>query len=343
MRGVLLLGDKKVEVRKFPDPMPGFGEVVVEMKASGLCGSDLRGQYRVPAEQRGTADTLKIAGHEPCGVVAEVGEGVTNVRVGDRVMVHHYRGCRFCKYCRIGYSQLCVHGHEVYGSNLHGGDADLMLVDASTCIPLPEGMTFEEGASCACGTGTAYQALKRIDISGRDTLAIFGQGPVGLSATLLGSIMGARIIAVDIIPERLELARRLGAAEVIDARSSDPVEAIKELTGGEGAEATMDCTGIAEARVNAVDSAKLFGRVCFVGEGGTVTLNVSPQVIHRHLTIYGSWTFSTVGLEETANYIVDRKVPLKDLITHRYSIDQAEEAFQVFDEGRTGKPVFVWE
>ena len=343
MRGVLLLGDKRVEVRQFPDPRPDCGEVVVQMKASGLCGSDLRGQYRVPAERRGSPDTLKIAGHEPCGVVAELGEGVTNVRVGDRVMVHHYRGCGFCKYCRIGYFQLCVHGHEVYGFNQHGGDADLMLVGASTCIPLPHGMSFEEGAACACGTGTAYQALKRIDVSGRDTLAVFGQGPVGLSATLLGSVMGARVIAVDVILERLELAKRLGAAEVIDAGQTDPVEAVNELTKGEGAEATMDCTGVAEARVNAVDSAKLFGRVCFVGEGGTVTLNVSPQVIHRHLTIYSSWTFSTVGLEEVASYIVDRNVPLGDLITHRYSIDQAEEAFRVFDTGRTGKPVFVWD
>ncbi|MCC6626424.1 MAG: zinc-binding dehydrogenase [Chloroflexi bacterium] len=231
--------------------------------------------------------------------------------------------------------------HKVYGFNTHGGNADYLLVPARTLLPLDEALTFEAGAAIACGTGTAYMALKKLDVSGRDTLAVYGQGPVGLSATLLGAAMGVRVIAIDVTPARLSLARALGAAEIINAAEVDPVAAVRDLTHGQGAEATVDCTGQAGARDQTVQSARVFGRACWVGEGGTVTLNVSRDVIHKHLTIYGSWTFSTVGLAECARFVVDRQAPLERLITHRFRLDQAEEAFRLFDGGATGKCVFV--
>ena len=343
MRGVVLLGDGELEVRDFPRPEPGYGEVLVRMKASGVCGSDLN-PLRAPKAQRGDPSKLNISGHEPCGVVAELGPGVTEVAVGKRAIVHHYSGCGRCKYCRIGYPQLCVQGHKVYGFTDDGGNADYMVVPAHMCVDLPDEMSFEEGAAIACGTGTAYAALKKLDVSGRDTLAVFGQGPVGLSATLLGSAMGARVIAIDIVPYRLDLAKRLGAAEVFNANDGDAVEAVREMTKGEGAEATLECTAAPSVRAQTVESAKIFGRVCLVGERGSMTLDdVSRQVIHKHLTIYGSWTFSTVLLEEAANWVVDRNVPLKDLVTHRFSIERAREAFSVFQSGDTGKVVFVWD
>lgn len=334
MRGIVFVGNRQLETRQFPDPVAGPGEAVVKMRASGLCGSDLR-PYRIDRAQ------TNISGHEPCGEIAELGPGVTGYAVGDRVMVHHYSGCGLCKFCRIGYEQLCVHGHKTYGFGSHGGNADYCLVPARTLIPLPENLSFAAGAAISCGTGTAYMALKKLDVSGRDTLAIYGQGPVGLSATQLGKAMGARVIAIDVTPARLELARRLGADETINAAETDPIAAVRELTGQEGAEATMDCTGHAIARDQAVQSARVFGRACWVGEGGTVTLEVSRDVIHKHLTIYGSWTFPTVGLAECARFIDERKVAIEDLITHRYKLDQAVEAFEEFDRGSTGKCVFV--
>jgi threonine dehydrogenase-like Zn-dependent dehydrogenase len=334
MRGVVFLGNRRLEIRDFPDPHPGPGEAVVRMRASGLCGSDL-------TPYRGQQPPATISGHEPCGEVAALGPGAGGLALGERVMVHHYSGCGACKYCRIGYEQLCQHGHRTYGFGAHGGNADYILVPARTLLPLPEPLTYEEGAAIACGTGTAYMALKKLDVSGRDTLAVYGQGPVGLSATLLGAAMGARVIAIDITPARLELARQLGAAETLNAAAVDPVQAVRDLTHGEGADATLDCTGNATARDQAVQSARVWGRVCWVGEGGTVTLNVSRDVIHKHLTIYGSWTFSTVGLAECAQFVVDRGVPLGRLITHRYRLDQAEAAFREFDAGATGKCVFV--
>src|SRR2546430_1185798 len=195
MRGIVFLGNRKLEIQEFPDPTPGPGEVVLEMKASGMCGSDLH-PYRAAGNAAAAlglgAGGPVIAGHEPCGVVAAVGVGVDPALVGQRVMNHHYKGCGACRHCRLGWSQLCRAGITVYGMTGHGGHARYMKAPAFTCVPLPEELSFEEGASVSCGTGTAYGALKRIDVSGRDTLAVFGQGPVGLSATMLGRAMGAR-------------------------------------------------------------------------------------------------------------------------------------------------------
>ena len=217
-----------------------------------------------------------------------------------------------------------------------------MQVPASTLVALPDGLSFEEGAAVACGTGTAYGALKRLDVSGRDTLAIFGQGPVGLSATMLGRAMGARVVAVDIGAERRQLAKEFGAETVIDPRAVDPVSALRDLTRGEGVEAALDCTGNPEARVAAVRSAGTWGRVCLVGEGNTTTFDISRDLIRKQLTILASWTFSTVGQAECASFIADRTLPLGRLLTHRFTLDQAVEAYRLFDTQTTGKGVFVF-
>src|SRR5713226_9819448 len=348
MRGVVFLGNRKLELREFPDPTPGPGEVVVAMKASGMCGSDLH-PYRAAGNAAaalglGGGGGPVVAGHEPCGVVAERGPGVSeaDAPIGQRVMVHHYKGCGRCKHCRVGWAQLCRQGIVVYGMTGHGGHAPFMSVPAYTLVPLPEPLGFAAGAAISCGTGTAYGALKRIDVSGRDTLAVFGQGPVGLSATMLGHAMGARVIAVDISAERLKLAKEFGADAVVNSNETDPVAAIHDLTHGEGAETTMDCTGVAEARVAAVRSAGTWGRVALVGEGGTTTFDISKHLLRRQLTIHASWTFSAMGQAECARFIVDKKVPLKKLLTHRFKLDEADEAYRLFDTQTTGKGVFVF-
>src|SRR5713101_7876681 len=348
MRGVVFLGNRKLELREFPDPTPGPGEVVVAMKASGMCGSDLH-PYRAAGNAAaalglGGGGGPVVAGHEPCGVGAERGPGVSeaDAPIGQRVMVHHYKGCGRCKHCRVGWAQLCRRGIVVYGMTGHGGHAPFMSVPAYTLVPLPEPLGFAAGAAISCGTGTAYGALKRLDVSGRDTLAVFGQGPVGLSATQLGTAMGARVIALDIAAERRQLAKEFGAETVIDPREVDPVKALRELTHGEGVEAALDCTGNPEARLAAVRSACTWGRVCFVGEGNNVTIDVSPDMIRKQLTLLASWTFSSVGQEECARFIADRRIALKKLLTHRFKLEEAGEAYRLFDTQTTGKGVFTF-
>lgn len=332
---------------EFPDPTPGPREVVLEIKASGMCGSDLKFYRRPKGASAGLGLPAStgpvIAGHEPCGVVAAVGPGVTEreARIGARVMVHHYQGCGACNHCRSGWSQLCQSETvSVFGVTAHGGHAPYLKVPVSTLVPLPEALSFEAGAAISCGTGTAYGALRRMNLSGNDTIAIFGQGPVGLSATQLAAAMGARVIALDISAERLARAREFGAADVIDPGTNDPVGAIKDLTHG-GVDLALDTSSAPEARIAAIRSAKVWGTVCFVGEGGSVTIEVSPDMLRRQLTVIGSWTFSTVGQAECAQFITDRMIPVDDLFTHRWRLEQADAAYRLFDRQTTGKGVFL--
>jgi 2-desacetyl-2-hydroxyethyl bacteriochlorophyllide A dehydrogenase len=347
MKGVVFTGDRKVELREFADPVPGPGEVVLEIKASGMCGSDLK-FYRASG---GGASSLGlggkggpvIAGHEPCGVVAAVGPGVADnqARVGQRVMVHHYRGCGVCPQCQTGWMQLCDEGvAEVYGVTGHGAHARYMKCPARTLVPLPEELSFDAGAAISCGTGTAWGALARLGLAGDQTIAVFGQGPVGLSATLLASRMGARVIALDTSAERLARAKEFGAAALIDpAKTNDVVAAIRELTHGRGAHAALDASSAPQARAQAVRCVRTWGKACYVGEGDTVTLDVSNDLLRRQVTLIGSWTFSTVGQAECARYVADRGIDLDRLFTHRWTLDQAEEAYRLFDRQTEGKGV----
>ncbi len=341
VRGLHFLGNRKSEVVNFPDATPGPNEVLIKLRASGLCGSDLH-RYRADPLKQPPLKTRP--GHEPCGEVVELGPGVTRTYVGARVMQHHYMGCMECKYCTSGWTQLCPvqAKRRYYGGSDHGGHGDYMVAHEATCVTMPDDVSFASGAYLACGASTAFQALKKLDVSGRDVLAVFGQGPVGLAATMLGIYMGARVIAVDISDERLSLAKDAGAWKVINNTDGSAVQQIKDLTHGEGADAALEAAGLPVTRVATVEATRVFGRACLVGEGGTVTYEPTPHIIHRHLTLLGSWTFSTFGMAESARFISDRNVPLDTLITGRVSIEELPAAYTEFDKQQTGKIVTVW-
>jgi threonine dehydrogenase-like Zn-dependent dehydrogenase len=346
MRGVTFLGDRKLQLAEFPDPAPGPRDVVVEIKASGMCGSDLK-FYRATGETAslglGKVSGPIIAGHEPCGVVAAAGSAVSErtASIGARVMVHHYSGCGTCPHCQTGWSQMCSNGSIVYGVTGHGAHAPYMKVPAHTLVALPDELSFATGAAISCGTGTAYRALRRMNLTGGDTIAVVGQGPVGLSATQLAAAMGARVIALDVSAERLKRAKEFGADALIDPKADDAVAAIKVLTHGAGADMALDTSGTADGRLTAVRGTRAWGVACFVGEGGSVTLDVSPDMLRKQLTIMGSWTFSTVVQAECARFVADRKIAVEHLFTHRWQLAQADEAYRLFDRQTSGKGVFL--
>jgi threonine dehydrogenase-like Zn-dependent dehydrogenase len=351
MKGAVFTGNRKVEIREFPDPTPGPGEVIIEIKASGMCGSDLH-IYRSPGGGPAMAAALGlggegqavIAGHEPCGVVIARGANVPKhlARDGARVMVHHYAGCETCPACREGWSQLCESGKiTVFGITGHGAHAPYMKVPAFTLVPLPAEFSFEVGAAISCGTGTAYSALKRMQMRGGRTLAVFGQGPVGLSATMLGRAMGQHIIGLDIADERLALARECGAEHVVNVGKKDPVEELKKLTGGKGVDYALECSAHPEARVAAVRATRPWGTVCYVGEGGNVTLEVSPDLLRRQLTLIGSWTFSTNIQDECTRFIAANGVKIEKLITDTFQLSDAAAAYAKFDKQCMGKGMII--
>jgi len=346
MKAVYFLGDRNIEIRDVPDPTPGPGEVILEIKASGMCGSDLK-FYRIVGGAAalglpGAGDPV-IGGHEPCGVVVEVGEGVSDrqARVGMRVMNHHYNGCGSCRHCATGWSQMCDEGAQVFGATGNGSHCRYMKVPAHTLVPLPDELSYKSGAAISCGTGTAFGALERLALNGTDTIAIFGQGPVGLSMTQLAHSMGAKVIALDVDETRLSRARDFGADETIDASSDNVLEAIRDLSGGAGVECSVDCSSSPQARSQAVKCARKWGRVAFVGEGGDVNIDVSNDMLRKQLTIHGSWTFSKTGQADCARFVADRKVDVDALFTHSWPLSDAVSAYELFDTQSTGKGVLI--
>jgi propanol-preferring alcohol dehydrogenase len=325
-------------VRDFPDPEPGPDEVVVRIKAAGLCGSDLH-LYRQTATQRAGNDI--IPGHEPSGVVEALGPGVDTVQVGDRVSVYHYRGCGHCKHCRAGNVMWCAE-RRGYGGPIHGADADLLLTDERNCMPLPDELSYAHGALMACAAGTAFSSMHKLQVSGQDTLVIFGQGPVGLCGLLVAKALGGRVIGVDPIPERRALALQLGADKALDPGQTDVLTAVRDLTHGDGADLAFETSGSAAGQNGAVDCLRLGGKAVFVGFGvQDKTLNPS-QFIGRQLTLMGSFVMPVYMYYDLAQFVLDHDLPLDRMVTHRFPLEQAPEAFALFDRGATGKVVLEW-
>jgi (R,R)-butanediol dehydrogenase / meso-butanediol dehydrogenase / diacetyl reductase len=351
MRGMIFQGNCKVDVLDFDDPVPGYGEAVIEMKASGMCGTDLHYYRHGMAESLnmlGMLDRMEsetiIGGHEPCGIVAAIGPGVDPeaFRVGDRVMVFHYAGCSCCDPCRTGWTQLCDHRAQIYGVLSHGGHANYMKVPASSLVHLPQELSFKGGAAIACGTGTAYGALLRLNISARDTLAIYGLGPVGLSTAQLAAAMGIEVIGVDINADRVERSKSFGVAHGIDASRADPVDAILKLTGGKGTSCAVECAGGEIPRAQAIRSTQVWGRIVLVAVGGNLTVDAMKDLIGKQRTLIGSFTFSKVGMKDCADFIATRGVEVDRLFTNEWNLEQADEAYAHFNQQAGGKGVIVF-
>jgi threonine dehydrogenase-like Zn-dependent dehydrogenase len=344
MTGVVLPGNRQLELRTYAIPEPGYGQVLVRMKASSLCGSDLRAIYR-PQDQGTGPEAYQgvIAGHEPCGIIEQVGPGVRRFKEGDRVIVYHIAGCGTCHDCHSGWMISCSRPERAaYGWQRDGGHADFLLAEESTLVALPDQLTYLDGAMVACGIGTAYAACIRANVSGRDSVLVTGLGPVGLGMALLCKAMGASVVGVESMPERLALARDIGIAEVVSPMEPDAQDILRDKTGGNGFEVAIDCSGNAEARHLCLELAREWGRVVFVGEGGTVSFAPSPLLIHKHLSLYGSWVCSLPQMEDLVELLVRWNVHPDVLVTQTFPLEQAKEAYELFDSGKTGKVAIIW-
>ena len=345
MRGVILPGDRTVELREFPVPEPGAAQVLLRMKASSICGSDIRAIYREHLGKGPEAYQGVIAGHEPCGEVAAVGAGCKSLAAGDRVVVYHISGCGVCADCLHGYMISCRSPlRAAYGWQRDGGHADYMLAEENTCIRLPDSLTFVDGALCACGFGTAWEALTRMRCCGGDRLLIAGLGPVGLAAAMLGRSLGVRqIFGLEIAEGRLRLAEESGLIDHVLRADEAALERIHDLTDGRGCEVSLDCSGAAAGRLLALKGTRQWGRCGFVGEGGTVEFDVSPLLIHEQITLYGSWVTSLKHLEDLLEHLDRRQLHPEQTCTHRLPLEAAAEAYRLADEGQCGKVCIVFD
>ena len=337
MKGVVILGDRTCCVKEFPDPEPGPGEVRVKMMASGICGSDLH-IYHINKEQAKRRGD-RIVGHEPCGVVDRIGKGVKKVKEGDRVTVYHYLGCGECSYCASGSLMWCRETRG-YGGAVDGSHAEFVISEERNCVPLPDSVSYVDGAFVACTGGTAYSSMQKLGVKAGDTVAVFGLGPVGLSGVLLGRAYGGGAIGIDVVDERVELARQIGAEAGVNAHSEDPVKAIQEFTGGEGAALAFEASGSAKGREDIVACLRRSGKAVFVGAGNNDKVINPGLLLHKQLTLMGSFVLPLGMAWEMVDFLAARNLSFEPIVTHRFPIDEAEEAYRACDGGRTGKVVF---
>jgi L-iditol 2-dehydrogenase len=339
MKAVYLPGNKKVEIREVAIPQPGPGEVLVEVKASCICRSDLS-LYYGNAVVGGQGAGKCVTGHEPAGVIQKVGPGVGLFKLGDRVAVYLAVGCGVCAYCRMGNFQLC-RTWKCLGFTADGGNAEYLVVPERNCLHIPDTMSFVAAAISTDAFGTLYSAAKKLRVDGSFSVGIWGLGPMGSAGVLTAKALGARVVALDPIAERREFAAGLGADLTLDPMAADAVTRLAEFTNGDGLKAAIDCSGNGAAQNMALDSTAPLGGVAFVGEARETTIKPSDQLIRKQLTLIGSWYFAIHEYAEITRVITEHKIDLEKLATHRFRLDEAETAFRMFDERKTEKAVFV--
>jgi len=345
MKGAYLPGNSTVVMKEVAIPEPGHGQVLIQIKSSTICGSDIRAIYHEHLGKGPEGYQNKIAGHEPSGQIIKCGPGLKRFKLGDRVVVYHISGCGVCNDCRRGYMISCTSEHRAaYGWQRDGGMAPYMLADEKDLVYLPDELTYTDGAQIACGFGTVYEGIEKCGVSGNDAVLITGLGPVGLATLMLCKALGAnKLIGVDIVEERCNIAKKLGLADVVFISDKDTLKKVMEATQGKGVEKAFDCSGHTSARQLAIRATRKWGDIVFVGEGGTVEFNPSPDIIHEQKTIYGSWVTSIWKMEELVERIVRWKIHPEDLVTHRFTLDQVDQAYITMAGGKCGKVAVVFD
>lgn len=275
---------KPLELQEIPIPVIGEKDILVGVRAAGICHSDAH--YRAGRSPMGFMPIT--LGHEVAGTVEKTGSQVTNVKIGDRVCLHYNITCGDCYYCNTGNEQFC-NSVKMLGHHVDGGYAEYITIPARNAIPLPDEIPFEAGATLMCASATALHALSKSRIKAGETVAVFGVGGLGLSAIQLARAMGAvEVYAVDIKPDKLELASEYNAIP-IDASRTDAVAEIRKLTRGKGVNVALEMIGLRRTMEQAIDSLGNLGRAVMVGlNQQPISINTYAQVLGKEAEIIGS-------------------------------------------------------
>lgn len=353
IRAIVLTEKGSLELRRdvYVDT-PKRGEVLVRVISSGVCHTDLH-----VIEGKVSMQLPAILGHEIYGVVEKVGEGVTSISEGDYVVSSFMWPCGKCRLCASGYENLCErsiesrargvmldgttrtwipsNGREIRVFVRNGGFAEYVVIPSeNSLVKVPGDLRSPEVAILGCAFLTAYGAVfNSARVSAGDVVAVYGVGGVGMAIVRLASIAGAEVIAIDIVDEKLEKAKKLGARAVVNSAREDPVETIKSLTGG-GVDIAFEAVGIPTTVRWAVESVKVGGKVIQVGIGSRVELDLNRLVI-RGITIVGSYgARPRVDLPKILNLVKRGLVDLKEFVTGIYKLEDFEKAFDDIKKGR---------
>ena len=328
---VFIEPNQPLEIRDVPTPEPGPNEVLVKVAACGVCHTDLH------YIDHGTPTFKKpplILGHEASGTIAGVGADVTEWTEGDRVLLPSIFTCGTCAACRIGRDNVC-HNLIMLGNHVDGAYAEYVLAPSQSAFALPEEIPLEEGAIIADATTTPYHAVVvRGQVSPGDQVVVFGCGGIGANVVQVAAVLGARVVAVDISEEKLEWARKLGAAEAIDPSGEERIDKlVRKLTGG-GADVAFECVGTPATQEQAFASTRNGGRLVLVGYSPKAMKLNSGRVMFREMEIVGSLGCRSADYPRVIEMVRRGKLRVAELVTARYALEDIHEAL---DGLRAGK------
>ena len=345
MRAAVLFGPGDMRVVDRPVPRPGPGEVLVKVAMCGMCGTDLKIYDGHFPQTPPFGDYTP--GHEWTGTVAALGDGVDEFAVGDRVCIEAHRGCGRCDNCLVGKYTACLNygdrakGHRATGMTADGGFAQYAVHHVGSLYALPPSLAFEDGVLIT----TAGTGLYGLDVAGGyvagQNVAVFGPGPVGLTTVAMCRALGAgQVILVGTRPSRLELGRRLGADHVVNARESDPVAAVLDLTGGEGADLTIECSGHVDAPQQCVSATKRGGKIAVLAfYPGPVTLDLSA-VVRNDISITTTRGEGGNNVKRAVALAARGALHGAEMVTHRFGLEDITTALRTVRD-RVGDPVKV--
>ena len=329
MRAVRYYGPKEpLRLEDQPAPAPAPGEVVVQVKAAGLCHTELH--FLSGLLDLGVHPIT--LGHEIVGRVDRIGAGVTEVREGDRVIVYYYVGCGRCRHCLVGDENLCDTLRAEYGFISDGGFAEAVKVPARNCVPLPDHVSDETAAPIGCSVTTAIHSLNLARVSHGDVVVVYGIGAVGLGIVQLARHVGAEVIAVSRTPAKLEKAKSLGAAHVINASSEPVADRVRDITAGHGADVVMELVATKATMEQSTKAIAKRGRLVFIGYSED-SYTVHPiQLVITEASVMGSVGSTRAELEQavelvsrgTVTTVVDRTLPLDEFQKGIDALSQGE-------------------
>ncbi|MBI2755319.1 MAG: alcohol dehydrogenase catalytic domain-containing protein [Chloroflexi bacterium] len=332
MRAAVLHAPEDLRVEEVPVPRPGPGEVLLRVRACGLCGTDhkiIAGRY--PGVW--PPEFPFIIGHEWAGEVAALGPGVTTLRVGDRVAAENHSGCGQCGMCRTGYYNLCERAdrrdpsYKLYGHTAPGALAEYAVRPAILLMPLPEQVSNVEGALVNPGA-LALHGLRRTGFHPGCSVAVFGPGVIGLLTVLFARAAGAAQIITVGRGERLSLARELGSTDVVEYDAGDPAQGVRDATGGRGVDYVYECSGNPAAVAQAIGSARRGGKVALLGLTGNkgVELNTDRLTLDQ-IDVLGVRSSPNM-YPDTIALMASGAVRAERLATHRYPLERIGEAVE---------------
>jgi alcohol dehydrogenase len=344
MRAAVFQGKNRIGIREVPRPVPGPGQALVRVTLTTICGTDvhiLKGEYPV---KEGL-----IVGHEPVGVVEALGPGVSGYQAGDRVIIGAITPCGQCGACLSGHSSQCGHGGSGYqalggwrfGNTIHGCQAEYVLVpDAQANLAIiPAGLSDQDVVLCPDIMSTGFSAIERGKVGLGDTVAVFAQGPIGLCATAGARLAGASlVIGVDSVPERLAVARKMGADVVLNYKEQDVVAEIKRLTGG-GVDVAVEALGQQSTFENALRSVHPGGTVSSLGVYSghlNVPLDAFAAGLGDHTIVTSLCPGGKERMRRLMNVVAARRFPFTELVTHTMWLADIEAAYDLFSNQRDG-------